>query len=76
VDGSLRSIAGVRPPTPAKPHVDASIPRDTFLHLVFGNRTIVEVERTVPDCLLNTDAGALLLDVLFPPLLLSRWEFC
>jgi hypothetical protein len=55
---------------------DASIPRETLLHLLLGSRTIVELERSVPDCLVKTDAGALLLDVLFPPLPLSRWEFC
>jgi hypothetical protein len=55
---------------------DASIPRETFLHLLLGNRTIAELERSVPDCLVKTDAGALLLDVLFPTLPLSRWEFC
>jgi hypothetical protein len=55
---------------------DASVPRDTFVHLLLGNRTIVDLERTVADCILNTDTGALLLDVLFPPLSLSRWEFC
>jgi Acetyltransferase (GNAT) domain len=57
-------------------HADASIPRDTFLQLLLGNRTIMELERTVPDCLLKTDVGALLLDVLFPAMSLSRWEFC
>ena len=55
---------------------DASVPRDDFLHLLFGNRTIEELERTTADCLLNTDAGALLLDVLFPPMATSTWEFC
>ena len=56
--------------------VDASVRRDDFLQLLFGNRTIQELERTTADCLLNTDAGALLLDVLFPPMPTSTWEFC
>ena len=56
--------------------VDASIPRDDFVHLLFGNRTIHELELTTADCLLKTDAGALLLDVLFPPMPTSTWEFC
>ena len=55
--------------------VDALLPRDDFLHLLLGNRTIADLERTVADCLLDTDAGALLLDVLFPPMPTSRWEF-
>lgn len=41
-----------------------------------GNRTVDEVERTTADCLVDTDAGALLLDVLFPPMPLSAWDFC
>ena len=56
--------------------VDANIPRDDFLHLLLGNRTIQELERTTADCLIETDAGALLLDVLFPPMPTSTWEFC
>jgi hypothetical protein len=56
--------------------VDALVPRDDFLHLLLGNRTIADLERTVADCLLDTDAGALLLDVLFPPMPTSTWECC
>jgi hypothetical protein len=56
--------------------VDAYVPRDDFLHLLFGNRTIADLERATADCLLDTDTGALLLDVLFPPMPVSRWEFC
>ena len=51
------------------------MPRDDFLQLLFGNRTIEELERTTADCLLSTDAGALLLDVLFPAMPTSTWEF-
>jgi hypothetical protein len=56
--------------------VDAYVPRDDFLHLLLGNRTIGDLERTTADCLLDTGAGALLLEVLFPPMPVSRWEFC
>jgi hypothetical protein len=56
--------------------VDAHLPRDDFLHLLLGNRTVADLERTVADCLLDTDTGALLLDVLFPPMRMSTWEYC
>ncbi len=56
--------------------VDASIRREEFLPLLLGNRSINELEATTPDCLLTTDAGALLLDVLFPPMPVSTWEYC
>jgi Acetyltransferase (GNAT) domain len=55
---------------------DASLPRDDFLHLLLGNRSVVDVERATADCHLRTDAGALMLDVLFPPMPMSTWEFC
>jgi hypothetical protein len=75
--GRLISVEGAGPLAGGgDADVDASIPRETLLHLLFGNRTIVHLERTVPDCLVKTDAAGLLLDVLFPPLPLSRWEFC
>jgi GNAT superfamily N-acetyltransferase len=60
----------------AEATVDACVPAEDFLHLLFGNRPIAELERTVADCLIRTDAGALLLDVLFPPMPSSTWEFC
>jgi hypothetical protein len=75
--GRLAAVDRAGPPTEGDDaNVDASIPRDAFLHLLFGNRTIAELERTIPDCILKTDTGALLLEVLFPSLGLSRWEFC
>jgi hypothetical protein len=53
---------------------DVSLPSDTLTHLLLGNRSVAELEATTPDCQLLTDAGALLLDVLFPPLALLPWE--
>ena len=44
----------------------ASLPVDDVLHLLPGNRGIDDVERTTADCLVRTDVGALMLDVLFP----------
>jgi hypothetical protein len=31
---------------------------------------------TTADCLLTSDTGALMLDVLFPPMPMSTWEYC
>ena len=73
---SRRSSAGARRPTTPTSAADASLPVDDFLHLLLGNRRIVDLERTTADCLLESDAGALLLDVLFPPMPMSTWEFC
>ena len=75
--GRLSQIEPWQPPADgSESTVDASMTRDDFLHLLFGNRTIHELERTTADCLLKTDAGTLLLDVLFPPMPTSTWEFC
>jgi GNAT superfamily N-acetyltransferase len=75
-DGRLSGIEPWQPPAGDTDGADASIPRDDFLHLLLGNRTIHDVEHTTADCILNTDSGALLLDVLFPLMPNSSWEFC
>jgi hypothetical protein len=53
---------------------DVSLPRDAFVELVLGNRSPVELERTVADCHINTDLGGALVDALFPRLKLYPWE--
>ena len=74
--GRLAKIEPWKPPDgDSERGVDVRIPRDDFLHLLLGNRTIHELETTTADCLLETDAGALLLDVLFPPMPTATWEF-
>ena len=76
-EGRLSEIETWEPPADgSESTIDARMPRDDFVHLLFGNRTIHDLERTTADCLLKTDAGALLLDVLFPPMPASTWEFC
>jgi hypothetical protein len=72
--GRLARIEPWSPPT--DDGSDAGMAKETFLNLLLGNRTIDELERTTPDCIVETDAGALLLDVLFPPMPMSTWEFC
>jgi GNAT superfamily N-acetyltransferase len=75
--GRLTAIEPWSAPTDGgETRADASVPRGDFLHLLFGNRTIYELERATADCLVATDAGALLLDVLFPPMAASTWEYC
>jgi GNAT superfamily N-acetyltransferase len=69
--GKLATIDEV----PSSPdEADASLPAETLVHLLLGNRPLSELEATTADCDLRTDAGALLLDVLFPPLGLTPWE--
>ena len=49
---------------------------EDFLHLFLGNRRLDDLEAASADCIVDTDAGALLLDVLFPRMPASRWELC
>ena len=39
---------------------------DAFVQLILGNRGLVELERTVVDCHINTDAGGALVDAALP----------
>ena len=76
-EGHVASIEPWSPPDDeAVNPADARLPFAEFLHLLLGNRRIDELERATADCHLESDAGALLLDVLFPPMPLSTWEFC
>jgi hypothetical protein len=71
--GRLVSVDAAGPRPDDAPRADASLSSDDLLHLLFGNRTLAQLEESVADCQLGTDAGALLLDVLFPRLPLSSW---
>ncbi len=71
-DGRLASVAPWRPDDDDD-HGDAGMPRDAFVHMLLGNRSVTELEGTVADCSVNTDVGGLLLDVLFPRMPLHRW---
>jgi GNAT superfamily N-acetyltransferase len=75
--GRLSAVEPWSRPTDHRPStVDASIRREDFLHLLLGNRSPNELEQTTADFLVNTDTGGLLLDVLFPPMPMSTWEYC
>jgi hypothetical protein len=76
-EGRLAAVDTVNGPTDDRPGtVDARIRREDLLHLLLGNRSIEQVEETTADCLVNTDIGALMLDVLFPAMPMSTWEYC
>jgi hypothetical protein len=45
---------------------DAGFPDLTFLQILFGFRSLEELQHAFPDCAANTDAGRALLPVLFP----------
>jgi hypothetical protein len=71
VDGRVAAIER-RPSSPDD--ADVALPIEALLSVVFGNRSLADVDRDVADCLIHSDAGALLLDVLFPRMALGPWE--
>jgi Acetyltransferase (GNAT) domain len=71
VEGRIASIER----TPSAPDdADVALPIEAFLHVAFGNRSLADVDRDVADCQVESDAGALLVEVLFPRMALSPWE--
>jgi hypothetical protein len=71
VDGCITAIER-RPSSPDD--ADVALPIEALLSVVFGNRSLADVDRDVADCQIHSDAGALLLDVLFPRMALGPWE--
>ena len=53
--------------------VDVAMPRNCFVHLLLGNRTFAELERSVADCEARNDDAALLTEVLFPNMSFDSW---
>jgi len=53
-------------PTTDPRRADALLPDLTFLHLVFGSRTLAELEAAFPDAIVRTGAARALLEALFP----------
>jgi Acetyltransferase (GNAT) domain len=72
-DGRVEAVMADGPRADGAPPADVSLPREWLLHLVLGNRSLAELEATVADCLVETDAGALIVDALFPRMPLSPW---
>jgi hypothetical protein len=54
---------------------DANMRIEEFIPLLLGSRSIHELQRTTADCEITSDAGYLLLNVLFPAMPTSRWEY-
>lgn len=64
---SAGRLTEIGPYTPTKVEDgDAHFPDQTFLHLLFGHRTLAEVNYLYPDCYADP-AAAVLLGILFPP---------
>jgi predicted N-acetyltransferase YhbS len=60
-------IATIEPWLPASIfRTDAAIPQNAFLYLLFGARTLTEVESAYPDCRIKTDLGRVMVETLFP----------
>ena len=72
-DGRLTHVVADGPRPDDAPPADVRSPGEWLLHLILGNRTLAELEATVADCLIGTDAGALIVDALFPRLSVSPW---
>lgn len=45
---------------------EAAFPNLTFLHLLFGHRTLAELRHLFPDCWVESDEARVLLEALFP----------
>ncbi len=57
----------------SKAHRDASFPDLTFLHLLFGHRSLDELEQVYRDCSVGSEKTRLLLDSLFPKQVSHVW---
>lgn len=53
--------------------VDVAMPRNSFLHLVLGNRSFAELEESIADCEARHDTAWLLTEVLFPAMSFNSW---
>ncbi|MDQ3705647.1 MAG: GNAT family N-acetyltransferase [Chloroflexota bacterium] len=52
---------------------DAAFPDLTFLQLLFGYRSLEELQHAFPDCSTNTATGSALLPILFPKRVSNVW---
>ncbi len=62
--GRLTTIMSWQPG--AKERGDAAFPDLIFLQLLFGFKSLDELDRAFPDCMIRTDDARVLLDTLFP----------
>ncbi|MCL7451792.1 MAG: GNAT family N-acetyltransferase [Anaerolineae bacterium] len=67
-------VTGVEPWQPTREaEGEAGFPGLTFLQLVFGYRTVQELQDAFPDCWTANDGAQVLLDVLFPQQASDVW---
>ncbi len=59
-------------PTPKK-QGDVAFPDQTFLHLLFGHRTLDEIKQLHADCWVSDDVVSLILEALFPKRISDVW---
>ncbi len=71
-EGRLREVASWTPGE-AGERESAAFPGLTFLHLLFGRRSLEDLRRIYPDCHASSDEARLLLEVLFPKRPSSVW---
>ena len=71
-------LAEVEAWTPGRPEEgeSAAFAGLTFLHLLFGHRSLEELCRIYPDCYASNDEAKLLLEVLFPKRPSCVWKLC
>jgi hypothetical protein len=71
-DGRLLEVNNWTP-EPVNLSGDAAFPELTFLKLLFGYRTLAEIEYAFPDCWVDKEETRVLLGVLFPKLVSDVW---
>lgn len=69
--GRLVGVEGFQPDAGADIH--AAFPDLTFLELLFGHRSLVQLREVYPDCWVRGDEARVLLEALFPPRLSDVW---
>ncbi|MBM3934826.1 MAG: hypothetical protein FJ319_11100 [SAR202 cluster bacterium] len=52
---------------------DALFPEHTFVQVLFGFRSVEDLEYAFPDCIMSSDESRLLLNILFPKRASKVW---
>lgn len=70
-EGRIRAVEPWQPATDARGHV--AFPQRSFLQVLTGFRTLGELERFYPDCVIYDDRSGALVEALFPPQQTALW---
>lgn len=70
-DGHLTGIAPWHPETAERG--SAAFPNRTFLQLLFGYKSLDELQSAFPDCMVRSDEARILLNTLFPKQASNLW---